>query len=255
MRLEGKVAIVTGGGSGIGGAAAIALAKEGASVAIAELSPEAGQEAMGEIEKAGGKAWLKTFDASNRDLINDFVAETHRKFGKIDILVNTVGGIVKRGTVLEIPEGDWDETFRRNVGSTFHTVRAVLPHMIAQKKGSIINMSSAAGLAARRRLCAYSAAKGAIISLTRQMAIDFGLDNIRVNCICPGPILTKRSREKYDKNPEFHRKRAMEQLLGRTGEPQDAAGLIVYLASDESSWITGHAIPIDGGSTAGQGAG
>jgi NAD(P)-dependent dehydrogenase (short-subunit alcohol dehydrogenase family) len=253
MRLKGKVAIVTGGGSGIGGAGAAALAAEGAVVAIAELSREAGEQARDEITAAGGTAFLGTFDATDPAAIARFVSDVHSRFGRIDILVNTVGGIVGRGTILDVKEDDWDETFRRNVKSTFHACRAVLPHMLAQKSGSIVNMSSAAALASRPRLSAYSASKGAIVSLTRQMALDFGLDGVRVNCICPGPILNQRSRERYDKDPDYHARRAKEQLLGRTGVPKDAAGIIVFLASDDSSWITGHAYPVDGGSTAGQG--
>lgn len=255
MRLKGKVAIVTGGGSGIGGAAARALAREGASLAIAEISPEAGATAVADITSAGGTAFAKAFDATSEAAIDPFVAEVVARFGRIDILVNTVGGIFARGSVAEVSEADWDETFRRNVKSTFYANRAVLPHMQKQRAGSIVNMGSAAGLAARKRLSAYSAAKGAIISLTRQMAIDFGPEGIRVNAICPGPVLTERSSARYDRDPALKERRAREQLLGRTGTPPDVAGMIVFLASDESSWITGHAFPVDGGSTAGQGLG
>ena len=254
MRLKGKVAIVTGGGSGIGGAIAGAMAAEGATVAIAEISPAAADEAIAIIRKAGGAAWCKVFDGTDLEAINAFVKEVNDRHGQIDILVNTVGGIVRRGTILECDEASWDQTFHRNVKSTYHACRAVLPHMLARKYGSIITMGSAAGLASRRRLSAYTAAKGAIISLTRQMAVDFGLEGVRVNCIAPGPVLTKRSREKYDKDPALHKRRANEQLLGRTGEPPDVAGMAVFLASDESSWITGQVFPVDGGSTAGQGA-
>lgn len=254
MRLKGKVAIVTGGGAGIGGAIAFAMAAEGATVALAEISPAAATQAITTILNAGGTAWSKVIDGADLASVNAFVKEVHDRHGQIDILVNTVGGIVKRGTILECDEASWDETFHRNLKSTYHACRAVLPHMLARRYGSIITMGSAAGLASRRRLSAYTAAKGAIISLTRQMAVDFGLEGVRVNCIAPGPVLTKRSREKYDKDPALHKRRANEQLLGRTGEPQDVAGMAVFLASDESSWITGHVFPVDGGSTAGQGA-
>lgn len=253
MRLKGKVAIVTGGGAGIGGAAARAMAAEGASLCIAELDPAIAEKAVTAITSAGGTAWAKAFDATSAAEINCFVAEVASRHGRIDILVNTVGGIYARGSVAEVSEDDWDETFRRNVKSTFHANRAVLPHMQKQRAGSIVNMGSAAGLAARKRLSAYSAAKGAIIALTRQMAIDYGPEGIRVNAICPGPVLTERSAQRYDREPALKARRAKEQLLGRTGEPRDVAGMIVFLASDEASWITGHAFPVDGGSTAGQG--
>ncbi len=254
MRLKGKVAIVTGGGFGIGGAAAQAMAEEGAIVAVAELDPASAEQRLASIKAAGGDGWCKSFDATDGVAMKTFVDETAERYGRIDVLLNTVGGIFARGSILEISEDDWDETFRRNVKSTFHSCRAVLPYMQRQRSGSIINMASAAGLAARKRLSAYSATKGAIIALTRQMAADFGLDGIRVNCICPGPIITERSSKRYNANPELMQRRAKEQLLGRTGVPGDAAGILVFLASDESSWITGHAYPLDGGSTAGQGS-
>lgn len=253
MRLKDKVAVVTGGGSGIGGAAARALAAEGARVAIAELNAEAAAAAVSAIEAAGGTAWCKAFDATDKAAVAAFVADVVARFGQIDVLVNTVGGIVARGSVAEISEDDWDETFRRNVKATFHANRAVLPHMLARRQGSIVNMGSAAGLAARRRLSAYSAAKGAIIALTRQMAADYGVDGIRVNAICPGPVITERSAQRYERQPGLIERRAKEQLLGRTGTPTDIAGMIVFLASDDAAWITGHAFPVDGGSTAGQG--
>lgn len=253
MRLSGKVALVMGGGLGIGGACARAMASEGATVAIAELVPSVGERAVTDILAAGGNAWTRPIDATDKAVVNDFVSEVAERFGRIDILFNTVGGISSRGSILETTEEDWDELFRRNVKSTFHANRAVLPHMLARNSGSIINMGSAAGIAARRRLAAYSAAKGAIISLSRQMAADFGTEGIRVNCICPGPVITERSARNYASRPGALAKRAKEQLLGRTGVPADVAGLVVFLASDESSWITGHSFPIDGGNTAGQG--
>ena len=253
MRLMNKVAIVLGGGAGIGGAAARAMAREGASVAIGELDRESGEQALTDIENAGGKGWVASVDCTDAKAVSQLVAEVAARFGQIDILFNTVGGISSRGTILETTEADWDELYRRNVKSTFHSCRAVLPHMLERKSGSIINMSSAAGIAARRRLAAYSSAKGAILSLSRQMAADFGLEGVRVNCICPGPVITERSSKNYAARPGALEKRAKEQLLGRTGVPADVAGLVVFLASDEASWITGHAFPIDGGSTAGQG--
>lgn len=253
MRLKGKVAIVTGGGAGIGGAIVRNMASEGAIVAIGELETAAGEQALASINAVGGKGWFGQLDATNRGEVDAFVAEVISRYGQVDILANVVGGIVNRGSILDCNEQEWDETFNRNVKSTYHVSRAVVPHMLQRNYGSIINTGSAAGLAARSQLAAYSAAKGAIIALTRQMAADFGTRGIRVNCICPGPVITERSRMNYAKRPGALETRAKEQLLGRTGIPEDVGGLVVFLASDESAWITGHAYAIDGGNTAGQG--
>ncbi len=253
MRLQGKTAVVTGGGSGIGRACSMALAANGATVAIGDLLPRTGEETAAAIVAAGGKAWPGSLDVSNAASAGAFVQEVLSRFGQIDILINNAGLIVTETSVVDCSEENWDRTFAVNVRGTYLLSRAVLPGMIQRRKGTIINLGSSAGLAARKRMAAYSASKGAIIALTRAMAADHGLDGIRVNCICPGPTRTPAFRQYLEASadPEaLRRRREAEQLLGRLGEPEDIAQAAVFLASDESSWISGAIMPVDGGNTA-----
>lgn len=253
MILKNKVAIVTGGGSGIGQAACLLLAKEGATVAIGDVVPDAAMATASHIIEARGQAMHGSLDVSNAASVETFVGQVLRQYKRVDILVNNAGGIVTSTNVLNCTESDWDRTFALNVKGAFLMSRAILPSMVQHKNGSIINVSSAAALVGRKNLVAYSAAKGAIISLTRAMAHDHGRDGIRVNCVCPGPTLTPALRKTLAaaQDPEGLRKaREEEQPLGRLGEPVDIGEAIVFLASDRASWITGIILPVDGGNTA-----
>lgn len=253
MRLNGRVAVVTGGGSGIGRATCMALAAEGATVAIGDVLPKTAAETTAAIVAAGGKSWSGELDVSNAASAAAFVQNVLAQFGRIDVLVNNAGLLVSATSVPDCSEEDWDRTFAINVRSVFLLSRAVLPDMIKRRKGAIVNIGSAAGLAARKRMAAYSASKGAIIALTRAMAADHGLDGIRVNCVCPGPVMTPAFKQWLDEseNPQALRsKRESEQLLGCLGEPENIAQAVVFLASDDAAWITGVSMPVDGGSTA-----
>lgn len=253
MSLKGKIAIVTGGGSGIGQAACLLLAKEGAAVAIGDVVHDAAVATATKIIEAGGQAMDGTVDVSDGASVEAFVGRVLRQYKKVDILVNNAGGIVTSTNIINCKEPDWDKTFALNVKGVFLMSRAVLPSMVQNKSGSIINLGSAAALAGRRSQVAYSAAKGAVISLTRAMAHDHGRDGIRVNCVCPGPTLTPAFRRTMaaSTDPEGLRKaREAEEPLGRLGEPLDIAEAIVFLASDRASWITGSILPVDGGNTA-----
>ena len=253
MSLEGKVAIVTGGGAGIGQAASLLLSKEGATVAIGDVVPEAGLATATKIIEAGGQAMHGSLDVSDASSVEAFVDRVLRQYQKVDILVNNAGGIVSDTNVLTCKESDWDKTFALNVKSVFLMSRAVLPSMVQRGGGAIINISSAAALAGRKNRVPYSAAKGAIISLTRAMAHDHGRDGIRVNCICPGPTLTSAFKQSLAASPDpegRRRARQEEQPLGRLGEPIDIAEAIVFLASERASWVTGVVLPVDGGNTA-----
>ncbi|AJE48823.1 SDR family NAD(P)-dependent oxidoreductase [Celeribacter indicus] len=253
MSLEGKVVVVTGGGAGIGRACCVALAASGATVAVGDIDPGTAAETLATIEEAGGRGLAGRVDVTSSELVEAFVNGVTGRFGRIDGLVNAAGGIVSATSVADCSEEDWDRTFVLNVKSTYLVSRAVLPAMLASGSGAIVNFSSAAGLAARRNLAAYSAAKGAIVALTRAMAADFGDRGIRVNCVAPGPTMTDafRAHVQSAAYPDaVLRERASEQLLGRLGKPEDIAKAVLFLLSGEADWITGHTYPVDGGNTA-----
>jgi len=253
MTLTDRVAIVTGGGSGIGEAACLLMAKEGAIVAVGDVNTESAKATREKIIKAGGRAMDRYLDVSNASSVQAFVNEVLRQYGRVDILVNNAGGQFTQTNILDCPEAEWDRTFAINVKGMFLMSRAVLPSMIKNKSGSIVNISSVGALKGRKNRVAYAASKGAVISLTRSMANDHGQDGIRVNCVCPGPTLTANFLGNLAKapNPEAIRKAEEEKLpLGRLGKPTDVAELIVFLASPQASWITGGVMPVDGGATA-----
>lgn len=253
MRLRDKVVIVTGGGSGIGEAVCLLSASKGAMVAVGDVVSGNATATTAKILEAGGKAMHGSLDVSDESSVEAFVSNVLHKYSRVDVLVNNAGGIITPTSVLNCKESDWDRTFALNVKGVFLMSRAVLPSMVEKKSGSIINVSSAAALAGRKNLAAYSAAKGAIIALTRAMAHDHGQDGIRVNCICPGPTLTPAFLEYLAAAPDpeaLRRAREQEQPLGRLGEPLDIAQAILFLASEESSWVSGTVMAVDGGNTA-----
>lgn len=245
MRLTGKVAIVTGGGSGIGRAIAVAFAREGAKVVIAGRNPERLDAAAKEI----GPACLpRATNVSNREDIKKLVSTTLEKFGAIHILVNSAG-VLLAGAGEAVTEEDWDQTFNINVRGLWLLSREVLPHLRAAGGGSIINIGSVLSLVAARNRVAYSASKGAVLAMTRAMALDHAPEKIRVNCICPGIVETEMV-ARFNMDESARRQRIAMHPAGRFGQPEDIAQAAVFLASDESGWITGAAFPVDGGYTA-----
>ena len=245
MRLAEKVAIITGGGSGIGRGIALAFAREGAKVVIAGRH----QEKLDAVAKQIGEGCLvQSADVSEPQDIEKLVAATMKKFGGIHILVNNAG-ILLPGTAESHTEDEWKQTFDINVRGVWLLSRAVLPHMRAAGGGSIVNIASVLSFVAARNRVAYSASKGAVLALTRAMALDHAPEKIRVNCICPGIVETEMVAQ-FAMDENARRQRIAMHPMGRFGQPEDIAQAAVFLASDESAWITGAAFPVDGGYTA-----
>jgi len=245
-RLKGKVAIVTGAGTGIGRACAAALAREGAGVALVGRRMEKLEATAREI---GAAALTIAADVSRKEDIGRVLDQTVARFGAVNVLLNNAG-ILHPGTVEQISEAQWDETFNLNVRGLWLLSRAVLPHMREAGGGSIINVASVLGINGARNRAAYAPSKGAVVLLTKCMAIDHGHENIRVNAICPSFVETDLTAAVVNQAPDpqaVRRERIAAHPLGRLGQPEDIAGLTVYLASDESSWVTGTVLPVDGG--------
>jgi meso-butanediol dehydrogenase / (S,S)-butanediol dehydrogenase / diacetyl reductase len=251
-RLSGKVALITGGGTGIGRAIAVAFAREGASVAVAARRVEKLKEVAGAIEKEGGQAIALECDVTRAKDAERAVRETAVKFGKLDVLVNNAGTL-SVSTVENITEEDWDRVMTVNLKGPYLLSRAALKEFRKAGGGVIVNIGSILGLVAMQNRAAYCASKGGVTLLTKAMALDHAHENVRVNCICPSIVETELVKGLFDDSPQgkvLRKAREGTIPLGRFGKPIDVAELAVFLASEESSWITGAAIPLDGGLTA-----
>ena len=252
MRLSGKIALITGGASGIGRATALLFAREGAAIALADMNAAAGQRVADEIVRSGGRVFFEAMDVTRAADCERLVERAIREFGRIDILFNNAG-IIRRASVLELTEEDWDRVMEVNVKSIYLLSREVIPHMQRTDGGAIINTASGWGLAGGAKAAVYCASKGAVVLLTKAMAIDHG-PQIRVNCICPGDTDTGMLREEAQQLGEENNRFLTESAkrpLGRVGTPGEIAQAALYLASDASSFVTGTALVVDGGGLAG----
>jgi NAD(P)-dependent dehydrogenase (short-subunit alcohol dehydrogenase family) len=250
--LVGKVALVTGAASGIGRAAALLFAREGAAVAIADLN-QAGQAVAQEIIRDGGRAIFELADVTQAADCQRVVERTLSEFGGIHVLLNNAG-IMRRASVVELREEDWDRVMSVNVKSIFLMSRQVIPIMTRSGGGSIINTASGWGLAGGPRAAVYCASKGAVVLLTKAMAIDHGPQEIRVNCICPGDTDTgmlRNEAQQLGEREEAFLTASARRPLGRIGKPEEIAQAALYLASDAASFVTGTALIVDGGGLAG----
>ncbi len=251
-RFESKVIIVTGGGKGIGEACAMAFAREGGLVVVADIDKEAGHNTVRQIDDAGHKAVFVHCDVSNSDDVKRLVKGAVDTFGGIDVLYNNAG-VVRYGTVVDLSEEDWDYQLNINLKAAFLTCKYAIPEMIKRGAGAIVNTASAQAFASQKTVAAYAASKGGVVSFTSSVALDHAGDNIRCNCIAPGSIQTPMldSAAKLF-GPEDNPGQAITDWgklhpLGRVGRPEEVAQLVLFLASDDASFCTGGCYRIEGG--------
>ena len=253
MRLKGKVALITGGTSGIGSATAIRFAAEGAAVAITGRNSKRGEQVVRDIVANDGEALFIQSDVRIADDCRQAVEQTLERFGRIDVLFNNAG-VFHPKSIPDCTEEEWDETIDSSLKGAFLMSKYVLPSMIERGSGSIIHTSSGWGILGGNKAAAYCAAKGGLIVMAKAMAIDHGPDGIRVNCVCPGDVMTPMLPDDAAKRGmswDDYEVVAAERPLGRIGTTEDIANAVLYLASDESSFVTGDALVVDGGGVAG----
>ncbi|WP_309128836.1 SDR family oxidoreductase [Microbacterium sp.] len=252
MRLENKKAIVTGGAGGIGRATSLAFAAEGASVAVVDLNADAAEAVAEEIRAAGGTAIAIGADVSSEDDIVRVVTTANEAFGGIDVVFNNAG-IIRRTTAVETTVEEWDHVFGVNVRAIFLMCKHVVPIMKAAGGGSIVNTGSGWGLKGGGQAISYCASKGAVVNMTRALAIDHGPDGIRVNSVNPGDVDTGMLRDEarqLGQDQAGFLAEAADRPLNRMGQPSEVAAAVVWLASDDASYVTGSALVVDGGGIA-----
>jgi meso-butanediol dehydrogenase / (S,S)-butanediol dehydrogenase / diacetyl reductase len=249
MRLADTVALVTGGGSGIGRAIGERFAAEGARVVVADLVAERARETAERIRTTGGAALAVEADVASAAAVERLAARALAEYGRVDVLVNNAA-IAVGDDILRIDEAAWDRNLAVVLKSAYLCSRALLPGMIERRRGAIVNVASVNGLSGLGEE-GYSAAKAGMINLTRNMAVKYGRFGVRANCICPGTIRTPIWQARVERDPQIFERLAKWYPLGRVGEPEDVAGAALFLASDDAAWVTGATLVVDGGLLAG----
>ena len=247
MRVAGKVALISGGAGGIGAATAKLLASEGAAVVIGDILEDEGRAAEAQIAEMGGKALFVNLDVTSEESWRNAVQAAVTNFGKLDVLVNNAG-VSHRTGVEETTSEAWDKVMDVNVTGVFLGTQAAIPEMRKAGGGSIINISSIYGIVGSGASASYHASKGAVRIFNKSTAIQYASEGIRANSVHPGFVDSPMTRAHHD-NPDIHEERVAKTPLGRMGQPEDIAAGILYLASDESSFVTGAELVIDGGMT------
>ena len=247
MKLKNKVAIITGGGSGIGKATAILFAKEGCKVVIADVNPKPGEEVERMIRNGGEEAFFIKTDVTNSSEVKRLMDKTIKKYSKLDILFNNAGTYFMKNFE-EITEDDWDKTLDINLKGAFLCSKYALP-LLKKTKGTIINNASGLGIKPEPGSIAYCASKAGLISLTRSMALEYSKIGIRVNCVCPGPILTPLLKKALPTKEDLDECASM-MPMKRIGTSEEVAKVVLFLASDDASYVTGGIYTVDGGETA-----
>jgi NAD(P)-dependent dehydrogenase (short-subunit alcohol dehydrogenase family) len=243
-RFEGKVALITGGGSGLGRASAVRLAKEGAAIAVADVNLEGGQETVRRVQEGGGHALFIPADITKTEDVKRMVAGTVEAFGRLDVLFPSAG-VGAGGDVVETTEEHWDRVLDLDLRGVYLACKNAIPEMREHESGAIVLVASIGGMLGNWG-ASFCAAKGAIVNLTRQMALAYAPENIRVNCICPGYIATPIIQGILD-DPERLKQTSARHPMGRIGQPEEVAAAVAFLASDEASFITGAILAVDGG--------
>ncbi|MCM3781817.1 glucose 1-dehydrogenase [Neobacillus mesonae] len=257
MRLADKIALITGSGSGIGKSSALLFAREGAIVIVNDLNEDKGKETTEEIVASGGKAVYLKADVTNSEQVKAMVEQAIKEFGRIDVLFNNAG-VSGVGMLHEVDPDEWDRVITVNIRGVYLPSKYVLPYMMEQGGGSIINMSSCIAEIGLAKRASYSATKGAVLALTKSMQVDYAQYNIRVNALLPGTILTPfvedYLRSSYSDPEEAIESLKTRQLSGKLGRPDDVANAALFLASDESKFMMGSPLYIDGGVVFGKNA-